>query len=80
MTTATIKAPRRIMLPELTMTVTAAQAVDTRISQTSSVAIFDNPIYVNPGERIAIVGNKTATAALTSGILSLSYQFDYSWE
>jgi hypothetical protein len=41
---------------------------------------FQNPIYVNPGERIALVGNKTITTAITSGVLSYTYQFDYSWE
>jgi len=80
MASGTTKAPRRIMLPELTTTITAAQAVDTRISQIQSETTFVNPIYVNPGERIALVGNRTATAALTAGVLSMSYQFDYSWE
>ena len=41
---------------------------------------FDSPIYVNPGERIALVGNKTIITAITSGILSYTYQFIYSWE
>jgi alcohol dehydrogenase YqhD (iron-dependent ADH family) len=25
-------------------------------------------------------GNKTITTAITSGVLSYTYQFDYSWE
>jgi hypothetical protein len=78
--TGTTKAPRRIMLPELTQTVTAAQAVDTKVNQVSTVAVFTNPIYVNPGERIALVGNKTATVAATAGVISHVYQFDYTWE
>ena len=81
MATATTKAPRRVMCPTLTQTVTAAQAVDTRVSQVSTYEDFSAcPIYVNPGERIALVGNKTATTALTGGVISHSYQFVYSWE
>jgi hypothetical protein len=76
----TTKAPRRVMLPELTSNMTAAQAVGTLLVQPSYSAKFDNPIYVNPGERIAIIGNKTISTAITSGVLSFLYQFDYSWE
>lgn len=76
----TTKAPRRVMLPELTQSLTAAQAVDTRIAQSGVVATFTNPIYVNPGEFLALVGNKTATAPATAGIITHTYQFDYSWE
>ena len=79
MATATTKAPRRIMLPELTTTMALTQAANTLLVQPSYVAKFDNPIYVNPGERIALVGNKTGTVP-TSGILSYVYQFDYTWE
>lgn len=32
------------------------------------------------GERIALVGNKTITTAITSGVLSYTYQFIYTWE
>jgi hypothetical protein len=78
--TATTKAPRRVMLPELTQTVTATQAADTKVNQVTTSAIFTNPIYVNPGERIALVGNKTATVAATAGVVAHMYQFDYSWE
>ena len=80
MITGTTKAPRRVMLPELTQLLTAAQAVDTRISQLATIAVFANPIYVNPGERIALIGNKTATVAATAGVIAHTYQFDYSWE
>ena len=80
MATATTKAPRRVMLPELTQTITAAQAVDTAVAQRAYSVTFDAPIYVNPGERIALVCNKTATAALTGGVISHLYQFIYGWE
>lgn len=80
MTTATTKAPRRIMLPELTTIMGGAAAAGTILVQPSYLAVFANPIYINPGERIALVGNKTITTAITSGVLSFTYQFDYSWE
>jgi hypothetical protein len=77
---ATTKAPRRVMLPELTTNMAAAAVAGTLLTQPQYFAKFDNPIYVNPGEFIALVGNKTITTAITSGILSYIYQFDYSWE
>lgn len=77
---AATKAPRRVMLPELTTNMVAAQAAGTLLVQPQYFAQFVNPIYVNPGERIQLVGNKTITTAITSGVLSFTYQFDYSWE
>lgn len=79
MATATTKAPRRVMLPDFTQIITAAQAVTTSVSQGAGAIRFDNPIYVNPGERIALVINKTGTVP-TSGVIAHVYQFDYSWE
>ena len=80
MATATTKAPRRIMLPELTTNMPVTAAAGVLLTQPQYYAKFDNPIYVNPGERIQLVGNKTITGAITSGILSFVYQFDYTWE
>lgn len=81
MATATTKAPRRVMLPQFTQVVTAAQAVNTIISQPGGAFVeFTEPIYVNPGERIALIGNRTASVVATSGVLSYTYQFQYSWE
>lgn len=77
---ATSKAPRRVMLPELTTNMGAAAAAGTLLVQPAYVSMFDQPIYVNPGERIALVGNKTITTAISSGVLSFTYQFIYSWE
>lgn len=79
MATATTKAPRRVMLPELTTTMTLTQAANTPLSMFQNTATFISPIYVNPGEFVALVGNKTGTVP-TSGVLSYTYQFDYSWE
>jgi hypothetical protein len=80
MASATTKAPRRVMLPELTTIMGAAAAAGTLLSQPAYVSMFSEPIYVNPGERIALVGNKTITTSITSGVLSFTYQFIYSWE
>ena len=80
MATATTKAPRRVMLPKFTQAITAAQAVQTMISQPGGSSInFVEPIYVNPGERIGLVVNRFGTA-LTAGVISYTYQFEYSWE
>jgi hypothetical protein len=79
MATATTKAPRRVMLPAFTQTITAAQAVNTMVAQGDRVIRFDAPIFVNPGERIALVLNRMGTA-LTSGVIAYTYQFIYSWE
>jgi hypothetical protein len=81
MASATTKAPRRFMCPKLTSNMTAAQAIGTLLVQPEYETIFlDAPIYVNPGERIALVGNKTISTAITSGVLSYTYQFIYTWE
>lgn len=79
MASATTKAPRRVMLPPFTQTVTVAQAASTLLSQPSTIVDFEEPIYVNPGERIALVVNR-AGVALTAGVLAHNYQFLYSWE
>ena len=77
---AATKTPRRIFLPELTQVVTAAQAVSTIIAQpVSGVAYFEEPIFVNPGEWVALVVNRMGTAG-TSGVIAYNIQYDYSWE
>jgi hypothetical protein len=80
--TTTSKAPRRVMLPELTTAVSAAQAVGTLCVQPAYFSDFRAaPIYVNPGEFVQLVGNRTSGAAVvTSGIIAYTYQFVYSWE
>lgn len=80
MASATTKAPVRVMLPDLTTNMGAAQAAGTLLVQPAYYSEFQAPIYVNPGERIALVGNKTIISAITSGVLSYTYQFIYTWE
>jgi hypothetical protein len=77
---ATTKARRIVMLPELTQTITAAQAVNTSVSQPGgTVAQFKNPIYVNPGEWVALCVKHIGTVG-TSGTIATNFQYDYSWE
>lgn len=76
---ATTKAPRRVALPEL-LQVTAGQAVSTPLTIVGeSFTKFDEPIYVNPGEFVAIAAKKIGTA-ITAGVIAYVITFDYSWE
>lgn len=75
---ATTKAPRRVMLP-FVQTVTAAQAVSTAVAQNLVDYKFANPIYVNPGEFIALVTTHTGTAG-TTGVVAHQVAFDYAFE
>ncbi len=80
MVTATTKAPRRVPLPALTQVVTAAQAVSTMVSQPGGAQeVFTNPIYVNPGEFIALVVKGVGTVG-TSGTIAHMVAFDFAWE
>jgi hypothetical protein len=74
----TAKAPRRVMCPSLTQVVTSGQLANTFLSQQFTVEDFDIPIIVNPGERLALVINKTGTVA-TAGIIAYTYQFIYTF-
>jgi len=74
------KAARRIFIPEFTQIITAAQPVNTPVSQISHHANFSSaPIYVNPGDVLGLAVNRFGTA-LTGGVIAYTYQFIYSWE
>ena len=78
--TGTAKAPRRIALPPLTQAITAAQAVSTLISQPGGGTFqFEAPVYVNPGEYVALVAKHVGTVG-TSGTIAHVVGYDYSWE
>lgn len=81
MVTATTKAPRRIPLPSFTQVVTAAQAVSTLISQPggSRISFEQSPVYVNPGEFVALVVKRVGTVG-TAGTIAHVASFDYGWE
>ncbi len=79
--TGTTKAPRRVPLPSFTQVITANQAVSTIISQPGgSDNDFDRaPIYVNPGEFVAVVCKHIGTVG-TSGTIGHMIKFDWAWE
>ena len=79
--TATAKAPRRVPLAAFTQQISAAQAASTIVSQPGGAGVDFTaaPVYVNPGEFVAIVAKKVGTA-ITSGVLGYVIRFDYSWE
>ena len=77
---AATKARRIVLLPELTQVVTAAQAVSTIVSQPGGPSVaFANPIYVNPGEFVALCVKHVGTVG-TSGTIATNIQYDYCWE
>jgi hypothetical protein len=79
--TATTKAPRRIALAAFTQVVTAAQAVSTMVSQPggSFMDFGDAPIFVNPGEFVALVVKGVGTVG-TSGTIGHMVTFVTNWE
>jgi hypothetical protein len=79
MATATTKAPRRVPLGFMTWAVGAGIGAQ---SQTGNLLVDfgDSPIYVNPGEFVALVGKflvGTATASQTIGFI---WQPLFGWE
>ena len=75
---ATTKAPRRIALP-FVQQVTTTQAINTDVAQAIRTVTFTNPIYVNPGEFIQVVGKHIGTVA-SAGTIAHLVTFDYGWE
>lgn len=77
---ATTKARRIVLLPELTQIITAAQAVSTSVSQPGGcVSLFPEPVYVNPGEFVAVIVKGVGTVG-TVGTIVNHIQLIYSWE
>jgi len=73
--TATAKAPRRIVLGQ--QAVGAAAAVNTALAVISMT--FKEPIYVNPGEFVAVSKKYYGTVG-TAGVIQNLITFDYGWE
>lgn len=78
---ATTKAPRRVPLAQLTQLVTANQAVSTMVSQPGGayVDFGDAPVFVNPGEFVALVAKHVGTVG-TTGTVAHVVTFAYGWE
>ncbi len=76
---ATTKAPRRLALP-FDQVVTAAQAVSTKVAQSNMDIDFgDAPVFVNPGEFVALVTKHVGTVG-TAGVIAHMVTFVYTWE
>lgn len=74
------KAPRRIALPEFTQLVAAGATAPAVLTQISGNVDFSaSPIYVNPGEFVALVRKKIGTAP-SAGVIGHVISFRYSWE
>ena len=73
------KKPRFVLLPELTQSVVASAAVGTLPTQYDTVSMFQEPIYINPSEFVAVAVKHIGTAA-TAGVIGYNIQYIYSWE
>lgn len=70
-TNNTTKARRIVLLPELLQAVTAAQAVSTVISQPHGAsAMLPEPIYINPGEFVAVIMRGVGTVGTGGTIVN----------
>lgn len=76
---ASTKAPRRIVLP-FVQQVTAAQAVNTTLAQTTTFFdLGDAPVFVNPGEFVQLCTRHIGTAG-TSGVVAHRVSPILGWE
>lgn len=73
---ATTKAPRRIPLGQQSV---AAAAAALTLLQDVTLDLGDAPVFVNPGEFIAVVKKKVGTAP-TVGVIAHLVTFIYGWE
>lgn len=76
---AATKAPRRLAMGYATWPIGAAIGAQPQCGQ----IVFDTgdaPIFVNPGERIALVGKFLAGTATASQVINFTYQPIYGWE
>lgn len=78
--TATTKAYRRVQLPIVQALTSATQAAGTLPAGNAAASVvLQNPIYVNPGEFVALVTYHLGTAG-TTGVMQHAISFDYTWE
>ena len=75
---ATTKAPRRIALGIMNWPIGAA--IGQQPDRGKIQIQLTNPIYVNPGEFIALVGKFLAGTATASQTIQFTLTYDYSWE
>ena len=76
---AAAKAPRRIALGHATWPIGAAIGAEPQ-SGPISITFSNGPIYVNPGEFVALVGKFLAGTATASQVINFTWQPVYGWE
>jgi hypothetical protein len=78
---ASNKIARRIALSSFTQAVTSNQAASSIVSQPggSFMDFGDAPVFVNPGEHVALVVKRVGTVA-TAGVIAHIVTFVYGWE
>jgi len=79
MATATTKAPRSVALGYMTWAVAAGIGAQPQTG-VLFVDFGDAPIYVNPGEFVALAGKFIAGTATVSQTISFTYTPIYTWE
>ena len=78
--TVTTKAYRRVQLPIAQAYAATAAAGTLPSGDYSKYVQFTRPIYVNPGEFVALVERVTVGTAVTAGTIQHAIAFDYAWE
>ena len=76
--TATTKAPRRLGLGIASWLIGAA--IGQQPNEGAILLTLANPIYVNPGERVALVGKFLAGTATASQTIQFLLTYDAGWE
>lgn len=76
---ATTKAPRRISVGIATWPVGAAIGAQPQAGKIT-VDLGDAPVFVNPGEFVALVGKFLVGTATASQVIQFTYQPIYGWE
>lgn len=76
--TVTTKAYRRVQLG-IAQYYTATHAPGATVNATASYERFASPIYVNPGEFVALVTFHAGTVG-TTGVITHAAKFDFTWE
>lgn len=76
--TSQTKAPRRIALGYMYWNIGAPAGATPQNGPVTMT--FTNPVYVNPGEFIALVGKFVAGTATASQTIQFTLTYDYGWE
>lgn len=78
--TVTTKAARRVQLPIVQAYPATAAAGSIPSGNSAINFVLQTPIFVNPGEFVALVCHNLIGTAVTTGTIQHSISFDYAWE